>query len=75
MAGQGLTQAPLQDVRPDLKLIVMSATLDAAKFSAFFQGAKAAYVQVSCHCFLHAAAPTGQHMQASLFRSKQSTDK
>lgn len=28
-----------------LRLVVMSATLDAAKFCAYFDGAKAAYIQ------------------------------
>lgn len=31
----------------DLKLVVMSATLDAAKFVQYFPGAKAAYLQVT----------------------------
>ena len=38
----------LQQHRGDgLKLVVMSATLDAAKFVSYFHGAKAAYLQVT----------------------------
>ena len=50
----------MQEQRPDLKLIVMSATLDAAKFSAFFPGARAAYVQVGPHVCLHCIAGHGR---------------
>ena len=50
---------PLQMKRgKDLKLVIMSATLDAAKFVQYFPAAKAAYLQVlfpnasmsSCNC-------------------------
>ena len=37
--------------RPDdFRLVVMSATLDAAAFTRYFGGAKAAYVQARCCC-------------------------
>ena len=53
-----------QEQRPDLKLMVMSATLDAAKFSAFFPGARAAYVQVGSHVCLHCIARQGKYRHA-----------
>lgn len=43
----GLLKAALTKRRDDFRLIVMSATLDAASFVRYFDGGKAAYVQAS----------------------------
>jgi HrpA-like RNA helicase len=41
----------------DLKLVVMSATLDAAKFVNYFPGSKAAYLQACSHAPLSLRSP------------------
>ena len=42
----GLLKGVLAKRKDDFRLVVMSATLDAAAFCRYFDGAKAAYVQV-----------------------------
>ncbi|KAH8825590.1 P-loop containing nucleoside triphosphate hydrolase protein [Flagelloscypha sp. PMI_526] len=51
-----------------LKVVIMSATLDAEKFAAFFPGSKVIYVQGRQHpvTILHSASPQHDYVQAAM---------
>ena len=46
----GLLKGVVRQRQGDFRLVVMSATLDAAAFTRYFEGAKAVYVQVRARC-------------------------
>ena len=66
----GLLKGVVRQRRSDFRLVVMSATLDAAAFARYFEGAKAVYVQVCVHagytsgtrvmCLAACGAPAGR---------------
>ena len=56
--------------RPDLKIVVMSATLDALKFQEYFDNAPLMKVQISWERFLHFflihSLPTNVYLSLSI---------
>lgn len=69
----GLLKGVLAQRRDDFRLVVMSATLDAAAFVRYFQGARAAYVQGRQFPVqvLYTAAPQESYLDAAITAALQ----